>query len=84
MLAASIAIYEFVIPLYKSDYTKLAAMQDAEAAESLVNKLAQEIHKKNYSTYERLNSRLFAAGQNYADKNNIKVNYVNPSPSYYQ
>lgn len=80
MLAASIAVFKFVIPVYKSDYMRLAAMHDAGAAESLINELAKDIHKKNYSTYERLSSRLFAAGKKYADKNYIKVNYVNPSP----
>ena len=80
MLEASIAVYQFVLPVYKSDYIKLAAMYDAGAAQALINDLAQDIHKKNYSTYERLNSRLFAAGQNYAAKSNTKEHYVNPSP----
>ena len=80
MIEASIALYEFVLPVYKSVYSKLAAMYDAGAAASLINELAQDIHKKNYSTYDRLSSRLFTAGKKYADKNYIKVNYVNPSP----
>lgn len=80
MLAASIVLYEFVLPVYKSDYMRLAAMHDAGAAESLINELAKDIHKKNYPTYEKLSSSLFAAGKKYADNNNIKVNYVNPSP----
>ncbi len=81
MLEASIALYEFVLPVYKSDYSKLAALYDAGASESLINQLAQDIHIKNYSTYERLSSRLLAAGKLYAARHNIKVNYVNPSPS---
>ena len=78
MLEASIAAYQFVLPVYKSDYMRLAAMHDAGAADSLINEQAKNIHKKNYSTYEKLSSRLFEAGKKYADKNNIKVNYVNP------
>ena len=75
MLQASVALYEFVLPVFKNEYTQLAASFDNGAPENITDTEAQAIHDKYFSKYDELYKNLISAGKAYAEKNNIKVNW---------
>jgi hypothetical protein len=75
MLEASLALYKFVIPVYKTEYTQLAGLYDANAQEDEIESLAKLIHEKYYSEYTELYNKLISIGKVYAEKHDIKVNW---------
>ena len=75
MLQTSIALYEYVLPVYKIEYTQLAALYDKRASKKLIQSQAQAIHDKYYAGYNELYTRLINIGKSYAQKNSIKVNW---------
>lgn len=75
MLQASIALYKFVLPVYKTEYTQLAGLFDSNAPKDQIQSLAQSIHDKYYLQYKELEAKLISIGKIYAEKNNIKVNW---------
>jgi len=75
ILRASLALNEYVLPVYKSEYQQLAKLYDNGAAKEEIQSLSQAIHDKYYSKFGELFSKLVAAGKPYAEKNNIKVNW---------
>ena len=74
ILRASIALYEFVLPVYKKDYVQLAESFDKGAPEDQIKSESAAIHKY-ISKYDELYKKLISAGKSYAEKNNIKVNW---------
>jgi hypothetical protein len=75
MLQTSVALYEYVLPVYKIEYTQLAALYDKRASKKLIQSLAQGIHDKYYTGYNELYTRLIKIGKSYAQKHGIKVNW---------
>lgn len=75
MLQHSVALYDYVLPVYKNEYTQLATAYDKGAAKEEVQHLALAIHEKYAAKYEVLYNNLIAAGKLYAAKHNIKVNW---------
>ena len=80
MLKASIALYEFVIPVYKNEYTQLAALYDANAPEDKIVAAIKNITDKYANKFEGLYNDAITKGIAYAEKNGIEVRQVNPSP----
>jgi len=80
MLKASRALYEFVIPVYKNEYTQLAALYDANAPEDKIVAAIKNITDKYATKFEALYSDAITKGIAYAEKNGIEVRQVNPSP----
>ncbi len=81
MLQASLALYNYVLPVYKNEYVQLAKLYDESADPQEIANFAQSIHDKHYPQYEMLFEKLTAAGKPYAEKHNIKVNWnVSTSP----
>lgn len=76
MINASIALYEFVIPVYKSEYVQLAGLYDNNAPPEQIHSLTSNIHDKYYSKFMELYNKLISIGKIYAEKNNIKVNWA--------
>jgi hypothetical protein len=75
MIQASIALYEFVLPVYKKDYLHLAESLDKGESEDKINSESQTITEKYFSKYDELYKKLISIGKIYAEKNNIKVNW---------
>jgi len=80
MIAASLALYEFVLPVYRNEYQELAALYDSGAAPEKIAALEKTIAEKYLAPFQSLRSALIAAGKSYAARHNIKVQEVNPSP----
>ena len=75
MLDASQALYEFIIPVYKTEYMQLAGLYDSVAAKDRIESMSALIHDKYSSRYEELYNKLIGSGKKYAEKHSIKVNW---------
>ncbi|MEO8664238.1 MAG: hypothetical protein ABI462_01985 [Ignavibacteria bacterium] len=75
MLAASLALYNYVIPVYKKEYVQLAELFDRNAGNEEIQSVSNSIHDKYYSHFSELYDKLVSAGKIYAEKNAIKVNW---------
>ncbi len=80
MLKAAAALYEFVIPVYKNEYTQLAALYDASAPAEKIAATEKSITDKYAAAFEVLYNNVMKTGTAYAEKNGIEVRQVNPSP----
>jgi len=81
ILKASAAIYDYVLPVYKNEYTELAKLYDENSPNEKIQSFGQAISDKYYAGYEHLFQKLTTAGRAFADKNGIKVNWdVKTSP----
>lgn len=75
MIQASIALYEYVLPVFKKDYTQLAESMDKGAPDDQIKSESKAIHDKYFQGYDELYKKLITAGKSYAEKNNIKVHW---------
>ena len=76
MIDASLNLYNFVLPVCKTEYMKLAELYDNNASQSDIDKLTLEIQDKYLQKYTDLYSQLIKTGKVYAEKNSIKVNWA--------
>lgn len=77
MISASLALYEYVLPVYKTEYMQLAKLYDTDAPAEKIELLSTAIHDKYSSGYKERYDRLIRAGKLYAEKHGIKVNWGN-------
>lgn len=75
ILQKSFALHEFVLAVYKNEYSKLAALYDESAPKQQIEEQAKLIHNKYFLQYEKLYNELISSGKLYADKHAIKVNW---------
>lgn len=81
MLQASVALYDYVLPVCKTEYQQLAKLYDEGAAKEEIHSYAQAIHDKYDTGFDELFNKLTTTGKSYAAKHNIKVNWgVQSSP----
>jgi hypothetical protein len=80
MLAASTALYEFVLPVYRNEYTALAGLYDANAPAAQIAAAEKNITDTYAAKFEVLYNAVVKAGTAYAQKHGIPVQQVNPSP----
>jgi uncharacterized lipoprotein YehR (DUF1307 family) len=80
MIKASLALYEFALPVYRNEYQALAALYDSGAAAEKIAALEKSIADKYAAKFQALHRELITAGKVYAAKHNIKVREVNPEP----
>lgn len=81
ILKTSAALYDYVLPVYKNEYSELARLYDENASKESIDQYAQAISDKYYTGYEKRLQKLTEAGKAFAGKNNIKVNWdVRTSP----
>lgn len=81
MLQSSLALYEYVLPVYKNEYLQLAKLYDDGASKEQIDAMEQSIETKYYPNFEVLSNKLTDAGKPYAAKNNINVKWdVQTSP----
>ena len=81
MIKASLVLYEFVLPVYKNEYTQLAALYDKNTAPGIIVAAEKKIRDKYAARFEELYKNVTNTGMVYAEKNGLKVRQVNPSPS---
>jgi hypothetical protein len=77
LLQASLALHEYVLPVYKTGYLQLAKLYDGEAPKESIHSTVQAIHDKYFFRFDELFNRLTAIGKPYAERHNIKVNWGN-------
>ena len=75
LLRASEALNEYVLPVYKNEYKRLAKLYDTRASKKEIQSLIQSIHDKYYPGFDELYNKLITAGKSYAARHNIKVNW---------
>ena len=75
IMDASLALYSFVLPVYKTEYIQLANLYDNNAGKDQIETLTKLIQDKYFPRFEELYKKLIAAGKVYAAKHNIKVNW---------
>jgi len=81
MLRRSIALYEYVLPVYKNEYVQLAKLYDENASPETIASATKAITDKYFTGFAKLHDQLMESGKLYADRHNIKVNWdVRTSP----
>jgi hypothetical protein len=82
IVQASIALHEYVLPVYRNEYQQLAKLYDGGAAKAEIDGLASAISTKYGPGVAVLFDRLTTAGKAYAAKHDIKVRWdVRTSPA---
>lgn len=81
MIEASIALYEFVLPVYQNEYRKLAELYDSSADPKEIRGLEQSIEQQYQPVFAELHDAVTTAGKAYAAKHQIPVQWdVRTSP----
>ena len=73
MVQTSIALHEYVLPIYKNEYMALARLCDNKAPKEEIDAKEEEIVSKYGQKFGELFLRLTDLGKAYAWKNDIKV-----------
>lgn len=71
----SIALYEFVIPVYKNEYTNYAKLCDSKADQAQKDALANSIEQKYAAKFEKMYIDLMETGKAFADENKLNVDW---------
>ncbi len=82
IVQASLALHEYVLPVYRNEYQQLAKLYDDGAAKAEIETLATTIGTKYGPGFAALSDQLRTAGKAYAAKHDIKVVWdVRTSPT---
>ena len=76
MVNASIAVYEYILPVYKTEYQQLAKLFDENASEESIRTQTQAIHDRHYQKFDQNYNNLINVGKGFAQRHNIKVNWA--------
>lgn len=71
----SLSIYEYVIPVYKNEYTAYAKLCDAKGPEDQKQQIIQNIEKKYVPAFEDKFALLLEKGKAYAQKHDLNVKW---------
>lgn len=75
MIQTSTSLHEYVLAIYKNEYSELAKMYDEGAPQDQIQAKGQAIHDKYNTRFEELFSKLTMLGKSYAEKHNISVKW---------
>ena len=75
MHQAAIDLYEYVLPVYKTEYKQLAELYDKNTGREQITKMEKEITDKYEAGFEILHNKLISAGKLYAAKHKINVRW---------
>ena len=75
ILQGSIALHEYILPVYKIEYMQLAKLYDQKVPEEQIQSFAAAIHDKYYAEFDKRYNKLINAGKQYAARHGIKVNW---------
>lgn len=71
----SLALYEFVIPIYKKEYINYAKLCDGKADQAKKDDLELLIEQKYGAKFEMMYTDLVNIGKAFAEKNNLNVDW---------
>ena len=71
----AIALYEFVIPVYKNEYTAYAKLCDAKAPQAEKDEIIASIEQKYSARFEALYTALLTNGKAFAEANQLNVDW---------
>lgn len=81
LLKASLAVYDFVLPVYRAEYQQLARLYDGDAPAKEIATFQQGIRTKYQSGFDSRMEALTALAKAFAEKHAIKVQWdVRTSP----
>lgn len=75
MIEASLALHNYILPVYKTEYKQLAKLYDDNAPQEQIDAMTKRIHDTYYKGFEERTNALIAAGKVYAAKHNINVRW---------
>lgn len=82
MLQASIALYNYVLPVYRDEYTQLAGLYDRGAGKAELEVVYKAIADRYLEGYRARSAALNAAGKPFAERHGIRVKWdIQTSPS---
>lgn len=76
IVQASLALHNFILPVYKTEYTQLAKAFDGGASKEALTQQGQAIHDKYFPQFETLYKQLLSSGKAYAEKHHIQVRWA--------
>jgi hypothetical protein len=76
MITASTALYNYMLPVYKTEYQQLAKLYDEKASTESIQVQAQAIHDKYYQGFDALYNKLITVGKAFAQQHNITVHWA--------
>lgn len=76
IVQASLALYQFVLPVYKNEYAQVAKALDGGASKETAAQEATAIHDKYAAKFESLYNALINNGKLYAEKHHIDVKWA--------
>lgn len=71
----SLSIYEYVIPVYKNEYSTYAKLCDAKGPEDQKQQIIQDIERKYVPAFEDKFALLLEKGRAYAEKHSLNVKW---------
>lgn len=81
MISASLALFEYVLPVINNEYKELASLYDSQASADKIIALEQQISTKYNAGFNAKHQSLVEAGKKFAAKHKIRVQWdVNTSP----
>lgn len=73
---ASMALHEYILPVYKNEYTQLAKLFDSGAPKAQLEQAGREIQAKHAARFAALYRKLIGSGKEYAAQYNIPVKWA--------
>lgn len=71
----AISLYEYVIPVYKNEYTAFAKLCDAKGPQDQKNAILKSIDEKYAVPFDEKYSSFLQKGKAYAEANNLNVQW---------
>jgi hypothetical protein len=75
IVSKSISLHEYILPVYKNEYTQLAKLYDEKGDSSDLESLSRSINEKYFPEFEKMLDELTIAGKAFAQRHQIKVNW---------
>lgn len=71
----SVALYEFVLPVYKNEYTNYAKLCDSKTDQAKKDELSRSIEQKYGAKFEKMYTDLLNSGKAFAEENKLNVDW---------
>jgi len=75
MVQASLALHDYILPVYKTEYQQLAKLYDEGSSKESIQLQSQAIHDRYAFKFDDLYNKLIGIGKSFAERHNIKVNW---------
>jgi hypothetical protein len=75
IVSKSISLHEYILPVYKNEYTQLAKLYDEKGDSGELELLSRSINQKYFPEFGKMLDELTIAGKAFAQRHQIKVNW---------